>query len=71
MNWIVENKDGFSYEKIVKLRPVEEHYEQPGEKPYIKYSCPLCNMCGVMHRVHPGDTRCPICGVNLLWEVKK
>ncbi len=70
MNWIIENEDGLSFEKIVKLYPVEHHYEQSGEKPYIKYGCPLCEMCGFKHQVHPSDTCCPNCGVNLLWEMK-
>ena len=26
----------------VKLRPIEHHYEEEGEEPYVKYSCQLC-----------------------------
>lgn len=30
------------HKQKVKLRPNEHHYENEGEKPYIKYSCQLC-----------------------------
>ena len=30
------------YQQKVKLRPIEHHYENEGEQPYIKYSCQLC-----------------------------
>lgn len=28
--------------KQMPQRPHEGHYEEPGERPYIKYSCPAC-----------------------------
>ena len=68
MKWIIENENGLSFEKTVKLYPVEHHYEKPGEKPYIKYGCPVCEMCGLELQVHQSDTHCPTCGVNLLWK---
>ena len=30
------------HKQKVKLRPNEHHYENEGEKPYIKYSCQIC-----------------------------
>lgn len=30
------------YKQRVKLRPIEHHYENDGEPPYIKYSCQIC-----------------------------
>lgn len=30
------------YKQKVAVRPNAHHYEQKGEKPYIKYSCPIC-----------------------------
>lgn len=50
------------------IKPVEHHYEEPGEPPYIKYGCPICESLG--HRFSfPRETNnCPICNVNLLWD---
>ena len=30
------------YKQKVFVKPIEHHYENEGEKPYIKYSCPNC-----------------------------
>lgn len=30
------------HKQRVKLRPIEHHYENDGEEPYIKYSCQIC-----------------------------
>ena len=30
------------YKQQVKIRPVEHHYEEEGEEPYIKYGCQIC-----------------------------
>ncbi len=70
MDFIIENEDGFSFEKVVKLYPTKHYYKLSGKKLHIKYSCPVCEMCGFKHQVHPCDTRCPNCGVNLLWEAQ-
>lgn len=68
MNGIIENETELSYKAVVRLYPVEHHYERPGETPYVKYGCQVCEAVGLKHQVHPVDTRCPNCGVNLLWE---
>lgn len=56
------------YQRITYVNPIEHHYEEPGEKPYIKYSCPVCAAVGNLHQVTPGEENCPLCGVNLSWE---
>lgn len=66
--FIIENEDGLSYQKVVKLYPTEHHCEDPGEKPIIKYSCPVCEACGLVFSFPRGEANCPICGVNLYWE---
>lgn len=64
---VIENIDGPIYKVVVKLRPVAHHYEKPGDPPYVKYSCPVCEMIGLKHQVFSCDAKCPNCGVNLLW----
>lgn len=56
-----------AYQRIIYINPVEHHYEDPGEKPYIKYGCPVCEAVGNLHQVTPGEENCPLCGVNLSW----
>lgn len=58
---------GWSYKRTASVKPSEHHYEEPGEKSYIKYSCPICEALGHLHQVIPGDKNCPLCGVNLCW----
>lgn len=58
----------FAYQKITSIKPTEHHYEELGEKPYIKYSCPVCQAVGNLHQVTSGDKNCPLCNVNLCWE---
>lgn len=43
---------------------MERHYEEPGEKPYIKYTCP--NGC----KIQPlrKSKFCSLCGQRLKWE---
>lgn len=43
---------------------MERHYEEPGEKPYIKYTCP--NGC----KIQPlrKSNFCSLCGQRLKWE---
>lgn len=68
----------------VKLRPNEHHYEDDGEKPYIKYTCQICeqlakNMKGfrfgedgefMRFSFSEGTKQCPCCGVNIDWDYK-
>lgn len=48
--------------------PTPHHYEETGENPYIKYTCPVCDIAGNRHQVIKGSNNCPLCNVNLLWE---
>ena len=48
--------------------PVAHHYEEAGEEPYIKYSCPVCDSLNNKHQVHSWQQNCPLCNVNLFWE---
>lgn len=43
---------------------MERHYEEPGEEPYIKYTCP--NGC----KIQPSRRSkfCSLCGQRLKWE---
>lgn len=69
------------HKQQVRLRPVAHHYEKQGEKPYIKYGCPICEAIardfepkdedeGTFSRfsIPEGTTKCPVCGVNLAWD---
>jgi len=48
--------------------PIEHHYENEDEKPYIKYSCPVCESLGNKFSMTYGTSNCPLCNVNLLWD---
>ena len=56
------------HDRCVRVRPVEHHYEDKGEKPYIKYGCPVCEALGNMHQLLQGVDHCMLCGVKLAWE---
>ena len=43
---------------------IERHYEDPGEKPYIKYTCP--NGCKI--QPYRKSKFCSLCGQRLKWE---
>lgn len=58
----------YAYQRITYIHPAEHHYEEPGEEPYIKYGCPVCEAIGNRHSVTQGEKTCPLCGVNLSWE---
>lgn len=58
----------YCYQRITYVRPVERHYEEPGEEPYVKYICPVCDALENIHQVTLGEKKCPLCGVNLYWE---
>ena len=50
------------------IKPVEHHYEGPGEPPYIKYGCPICESLGHRFSFPNKTSNCPICNVNLSWN---
>lgn len=43
---------------------MERHYEEPGEKPYIKYTCPN----GCKNQPLRKSNFCSLCGQRLKWE---
>ena len=47
--------------------PVRHHYEDPGEKPKIKYTCPVCDQADLRHAITEGEDDCPCCGVHFFW----
>ena len=51
-------------ERDTAKRLIERHYEEPGEEPYIKYTCP--NGC----KIQPSRSSkfCPKCGQRLDWS---
>lgn len=57
-----------AYQRITYVYPTVHHYEEPGETPYIKYGCPICETVGNQHRIAKGETTCPLCNANLSWE---
>lgn len=58
----------YSFQRITYVKPTENRYESIGEKPYSKYSCPVCALLGNNHQVSMGGSHCSLCNVNLLWE---
>lgn len=56
------------HKRLVYVKPIAHHYENPGEKPYIKWSCPICEAVGNQHRVSFKDENCMLCGIHLTWE---
>lgn len=57
----------YAYQRISYVYPVEHHYEESGEEPYIKYGCPVCEALENRHGITQGIANCPLCGVNLSW----
>jgi len=58
----------YAYQRKAYLKPIEHHYEAKGEKPYIKYVCPICEMLGNHIQISQGLKNCSFCGVNLWWK---
>lgn len=55
----------------VTVYPIKRHYEEPGETPYIKYGCPVCDAIGnTKISIAEGTKNCPLCSVKLEWERK-
>ena len=52
-------------EKQWKKKPTEKHYEEEGEKPYIKYKCPSCDSKYQIHNFV--NKHCNNCGQKIDW----
>lgn len=71
-NRLSEYEDtGLTPEQIMVLKErntpkplMERHYEEPGEKPYIKYTCPN----GCKNQPLRKSNFCSLCGQRLKWE---
>lgn len=50
-------------EKQIPKKPMFRHYENEGERPYIKITCPA----GCRVQVTPRDKYCPECGQRIDW----
>lgn len=54
-------------EKRIPKKPIERHYEDPGEEPYIKHTCPAgCRV--TLHGGRYGVKYCPQCGQAIDWS---
>lgn len=53
-------------EKQIPMKPLEKHYEELGELPYIKTVCPT----GCRVQVSSYDNYCNKCGQKLDWSKK-
>lgn len=51
-------------EKQIPKKMLERHYEEPGETPIIKYTCP----CGCRIQPMQSSNYCRICGQALDWS---
>lgn len=59
-----------AYKRKVSVNPIPHHYEKLGEKPYIKWSCPVCEAVGNKAQILHGVKNCSLCGVSLNWDRK-
>ena len=54
----------------ISVRPTVHYYGKDWNGyEYYKYSCPICDNSDCNHQVAKGELNCPICGINLEWEV--
>ena len=54
----------------ISVRPTAHYYGKDWNGyEYYKYSCPICDNSDCNHQVAKGELNCPICGINLEWEV--
>lgn len=58
----------YAYQRKTYVKPTPHHYENKGEKPYIKYGCPVCELLNNKHQLTLGSANCTLCNVNLLWD---
>lgn len=61
----------YAYQRLTFIKPIEKHYENKGEEPYIKYCCPVCEMLGNKHQLSFKAENCSLCNVNLTWDESK
>lgn len=67
MHGIIQNHK-HAYKRRVTVTPIVHSYHEPGETPYEKFTCPVCNAVGNAKIAIPQDIeQCPLCGVSLNW----
>ena len=59
------------YEKVTYVKPVKHDYSDENHQNYYKYTCPVCDTLGNPHQIHPYETNCSLCNVNLIWNEEK
>ena len=59
-----------AYRRKVSVNPIAVHYEDEGEKPMIKWRCPVCASVGNRVSISEGIKNCSLCNVSLNWERK-
>lgn len=52
--------------KHIPQKPIENHYEEEGEKPYIKYKCLSCHSRYQISKNY--DFYCSQCGQRIDWD---
>lgn len=68
MNGVITDAK-IAHKRKVKVNPIEKHYENKGEQPYIKYGCPVCAAVGNRNISIPyGISNCRLCQVALNWQ---
>lgn len=71
MNGVITDAK-IAHKRKVKVNPIEKHYENKGEQPYIKYGCPVCAAVGNRNISIPyGISNCRLCQVALNWQEPK
>ena len=53
-------------ERQIPNKPLEKHYEDEGEQPYIKYKCPSCDNKYQITKDY--DEYCNKCGQKINWD---
>lgn len=67
MHGIIQNHNHV-HKRTVAVTPIVHSYHAPGETPYQKFNCPVCNALGNTKIGLPhGVKQCPLCGVHLEW----
>lgn len=65
MHGIIQNHNHV-HKRTVAVTPIVHSYHAPGETPYQKFNCPVCNALGNTKIGLPhGVKQCPLCGVHL------
>lgn len=72
---VLESTDWDNLQELVDratpMKPIENHYEEKGQEPYIKPTCPRCEQLkNKRYALCSLYNYCPICGQALDWGTK-